>query len=86
LLSLSILNNILIIIFQERLKREYRTANKLRDGRVDEDEEEEEEELTGAGKALKKLVKKTEKNEAYDSDDDDKDPYASVSYSTLLRL
>ncbi|KAF8507609.1 hypothetical protein JB92DRAFT_2959193 [Gautieria morchelliformis] len=62
---------------EERLKREYRTANKLRDGHIDEDEEEEEEELTGAGKALKKLVKKTEKNEAYDSDDDDKDPYIS---------
>ena len=66
-------------LIQERLKREYRTANKLRDGHVDEDEEEEDEELTGAGKALKKLVKKTEKNEAYDSDDDDRDPYASVS-------
>jgi len=43
------------------LEREYRTANKLRDGRVDEDQEEEA--LTGAGKDLKKLVRKMDKNE-----------------------
>ncbi|KAF8592138.1 Rap30/74 interaction domain-containing protein [Ramaria rubella] len=63
---------------EERMKREYRTANKLRDAHIDEDEEEEDIQLTGAGKDLKKIVRKTEKNDGYDdSDDDDKDPFIS---------
>ncbi|KAI0303245.1 hypothetical protein BC826DRAFT_984227 [Russula brevipes] len=62
---------------EERLQREYMTANKQRDGGVDEsDDEEPDPALTGAGKAIKKLMNKHEKNEAYESDDES-NPYAS---------
>ncbi|KAL5487678.1 TFG1 [Sanghuangporus weigelae] len=62
---------------EERLKREYRQANKTREGYIDEDEEEEDaDNLTGTGKDIKKLVRKIEKNAAYESDED-KNPYAS---------
>ena len=65
---------------QERLKREYKSANKQREGYVDEsDDEEEPGKLTGYGKKMKKMILKHEKNDAYDSDDE-KNPYAdSVS-------
>ncbi|KAI0347540.1 Rap30/74 interaction domain-containing protein [Trametopsis cervina] len=63
---------------EERLKREYKNANKTREGYIDESEEEEDmSELTGAGKDMQKLMKKHEKNNAYDDSDDDKNPYAS---------
>ncbi|KAH7929449.1 Rap30/74 interaction domain-containing protein [Leucogyrophana mollusca] len=63
---------------EERLKREYKAANKQREGHVDEsDEEDDESQLTKDGKALKKLVRNLEKNIAYDSDDERKNPYAS---------
>jgi transcription initiation factor TFIIF subunit alpha len=62
---------------QERLKREYKVANKQRDGHVVEsDEEEEQSQLTKDGKAIKKLIRNLEKNTAYDSDEE-KNPYAS---------
>ncbi|KAH8118694.1 hypothetical protein DFH11DRAFT_1503243 [Phellopilus nigrolimitatus] len=62
---------------EERLKREYRNANKTRESYIDESEEEDDiDNLTGAGKDMKKLVRKIEKNAAYDSDED-KNPYAS---------
>ncbi|THG95799.1 hypothetical protein EW026_g5906 [Hermanssonia centrifuga] len=63
---------------EERLKREYKTANKTREGYIDEsDEEEDITQLTGAGKDMRKLMKKLEKNTAYDDSDDEKNPYAS---------
>ncbi|TFK91821.1 hypothetical protein K466DRAFT_582462 [Polyporus arcularius HHB13444] len=64
---------------EERLKKEYRTANKLREGGVDESEEEEDDEakLTGAGKNLQKTLKKLEKGGGYEDSDDEKNPYAS---------
>jgi transcription initiation factor TFIIF subunit alpha len=62
---------------QERLQREYMTANKQRDAGVDEsDDEDQDPTLTGAGKAIKKLMSKHEKNDAYESDDES-NPYAS---------
>ena len=62
---------------QERLQREYMTANKQRDAGVDEsDDEDHDPALTGAGKAIKKLMSKHEKNDAYESDDES-NPYAS---------
>ncbi|KAK7695812.1 hypothetical protein QCA50_000450 [Cerrena zonata] len=65
-------------ILQERIKREYKTANKTREGYIDESEEEEEEpKLSMAGKDMRKLMKKLEKNLAYDESDDDRNPYAS---------
>lgn len=67
---------IFIIGFQERLKREYRNANKTQEGYIDADEEEDEDDLTGAGKAIRKLMRKTDKDGVYDSDDE-RNPYAS---------
>ncbi|KAI0677524.1 hypothetical protein C8Q78DRAFT_1003079 [Trametes maxima] len=63
---------------EERLKKEYKNANKLREGYIDEsDEEEDESQLTGAGKNLQKTLKKLDKDGAYDDSDDEKNPYAS---------
>lgn len=62
---------------EERLKREYKSANKTREGYVDESESEDgESQLTKDGKSLKKLMRKLEKNAAYDSDEE-RNPYAS---------
>ena len=62
---------------QERLQREYMSANKQRDVGIDEsDEEDLDPTLTGAGKAIKKLMNKHEKNGAYESDEES-NPYAS---------
>jgi transcription initiation factor TFIIF subunit alpha len=62
---------------QERLQREYMSANKQRDTGIDEsDEEDLDPALTGAGKLIKKLMSKHEKNEAYESDEES-NPYAS---------
>lgn len=69
------------MILQERLKKEYKTANKVREGYIDESDEEDEDgsQLTGAGKNLQKTLKKLEKGGGYEDDsDDDKDPYASA--------
>lgn len=72
-------------ITQERLKREYKLANKRREGYIDEsDEEEDESQLSKDGKSLKKLMRKLEKNVAYDSDEE-RNPYASsVSRAVLV--
>lgn len=65
-------------MLQERLKREYKAANKTREGYIDESEEEDDgNELSTAGKDMRKLMKKLEKNGAYDESDDEKNPYAS---------
>jgi transcription initiation factor TFIIF subunit alpha len=61
---------------EERLKKEYKSANKQREGYMDESDDEDEEELTKDGKAMKKLIRNLEKNTAYDSDDE-RNPYAS---------
>ncbi|KAM6495882.1 transcription initiation factor [Amanita muscaria] len=62
---------------EERLKREYKTANKHRDaGVVESDEEEEAPTMSKQAKAMQKLIRNREGNEAYDSDEE-KNPYAS---------
>ncbi|KXN86274.1 Transcription initiation factor IIF subunit alpha [Leucoagaricus sp. SymC.cos] len=62
----------------ERLKREYRTANKHREAGVDEDEEEDEKPgMSKQAKAMQKLIRNREGNDAYESDEDNKNPYAS---------
>jgi transcription initiation factor TFIIF subunit alpha len=72
-----ILTVALTFVQQERLKREYKSANKTREGYVDESESEDgETQLTKDGKSLKKLMRKLEKNAAYDSDEE-RNPYAS---------
>jgi transcription initiation factor TFIIF subunit alpha len=64
-------------LVQERIKKEYRKANKTQqDG--DESEDDDLRRLTGAGKAMQKMLKKNDKSGQYDeSDDDEKNPYAS---------
>jgi len=61
---------------EERLKKEYKTANKQRDGHVDESDDEELPGMSKQAKAMQKLIRTREGNEAYDSDDE-KNPYAS---------
>ncbi|KAF9568899.1 hypothetical protein CPC08DRAFT_702015 [Agrocybe pediades] len=62
---------------EERLKKEYRAANKLREDGAVEDEEEEVPGTSKQAKAMQKLIRNREGNDAYDSDDDNKNPYAS---------
>ncbi|TFK75907.1 Rap30/74 interaction domain-containing protein [Pluteus cervinus] len=61
---------------EERLKREYQSANKQRDGHIDESEDEDMPGVTKQEKAMQKLIRKREGNDAYDSDEE-KNPYAS---------
>ncbi|KAF9221969.1 Rap30/74 interaction domain-containing protein [Gyrodon lividus] len=62
---------------EERLKREYKMANKQREGYIDDsDEDEDESQLSKDGKSLKKLMRKLEKNVVYESDEE-RNPYAS---------
>ncbi|KAJ7095386.1 transcription initiation factor [Mycena belliarum] len=61
---------------EERLKKEYKTANKQRDGHIDESDDEELPGMTKQAKAMQKLIRTREGNDAYDSDDE-KNPYAS---------
>ena len=59
------------------MKREYKLANKRREGYIDEsDEDEDESQLSKDGKSLKKLMHKLERNLAYESDEE-RNPYAS---------
>ncbi|ESK96006.1 transcription initiation factor iif subunit alpha [Moniliophthora roreri MCA 2997] len=60
---------------EERLKREYKSANKTREGYIDESDEEEKPNISKSGKAMKKMLKNRE-GEAYDSEEED-NPYAS---------
>jgi len=62
---------------EERLKKEYKSANKQRDTGVDESDEEIETPTTSKqAKAMQKLIRNREDNEAYESDDE-KNPYAT---------
>ena len=65
-----------LILLQERLKREYKTANKTREGYIDESDEEEKPEMSKAERRMQKLIRSREGNDAYESDDE-KNPYAS---------
>lgn len=65
------------------MKREYKLANKRREGYIDEsDEDEDESQLSKDGKSLKKLMHKLERNLAYESDEE-RNPYASSVSSDL---
>ncbi|KAF8621612.1 hypothetical protein AX15_007632 [Amanita polypyramis BW_CC] len=62
---------------EERLKREYKTANKQRDtGVVESDEEEEIPTMSKQAKAMQRLIRNREGNEVYESDEE-KNPYVS---------
>lgn len=58
------------------MKREYKTANKQRDGGVDESDEEELPGMSKQAKAMQKLIRNREGNDAYESDEEE-NPYAS---------
>ena len=78
-LSVNVFTRDTHLVLQERLKKEYKNANKQREGYIDEsDEEDMEDVLTGAGKNIQKTLRKLEKDGGYDDDsDDEKNPYAS---------
>jgi transcription initiation factor TFIIF subunit alpha len=62
---------------QERLKREYKTANKTREGYIDEsDDEDPDPKKSKQEKAMRKLIREKEGNDVYDSDEE-RNPYAS---------
>lgn len=71
---------------QERLKREYKAANKQRDTGVDDSDEKEEPTKSKQAKAMQKMIRNREGNEAYESDEDE-NPYASsVRASRFCKL
>lgn len=61
---------------EERLKREYKTANKQRDTGVDDSDEKEEPTKSKQAKAMQKMIRNREGNEVYESDEEE-NPYAS---------
>ncbi|KAF9485352.1 Rap30/74 interaction domain-containing protein [Pholiota conissans] len=62
---------------EERLKKEYQSANKQREAGVDESEEEDDgQPRNKQAKAMQKLIRDREGNEVYESDEE-KNPYAS---------
>ncbi|KAG8951331.1 hypothetical protein FRC03_012579 [Tulasnella sp. 419] len=66
---------------QERLKREYKAANQLKDSFVDDDEDEEFEDLLNEdGKRMKDVLKKMGNKEYEDESDDEDSDYYSKRY------
>ncbi|KAG5643947.1 hypothetical protein DXG03_009298 [Asterophora parasitica] len=61
---------------EERLKREYKAANKQREAGVDESDDEELPGMTKQAKAMQKLIRNREGNDAYESEEEE-NPYAS---------
>jgi len=61
---------------EERLKREYKAANKQREAGVDESDDEELPGMSKQAKAIQKLIRNREGNDAYESDEEE-NPYAS---------
>ncbi|KAF5387830.1 hypothetical protein D9615_000413 [Tricholomella constricta] len=61
---------------EERLKREYKTANKQREAGVDESDDDELPGMSKQAKAMQKLIRNREGNDAYESDEEE-NPYAS---------
>ncbi|KAF5370108.1 hypothetical protein D9758_001045 [Tetrapyrgos nigripes] len=61
---------------EERLKKEYKNANKTREGYIDESEEEDDKPMSKQERAMQKMLKTREGIDAYESDEDE-NPYAS---------
>ncbi|KAJ3722947.1 hypothetical protein C8R42DRAFT_720109 [Lentinula raphanica] len=62
---------------EERLKKEYKNANKTREGYIDEsDEEEEQPGMSKQAKKMQKMLRTREGNDVYESEEED-NPYAS---------
>lgn len=72
---------------QERLKKEYKQANKTREGYIDESDEEDDDKpkLSSSHKSMQKLIKKLDNQLQGDEDDDDADPYASDNVRHSVR-
>ena len=72
------------------MKKEYKQANKTREGYIDESEEEEDDgtKLSSSHKSMQKLLKKLDSTLQGDDDDDDANPYASGvrDFSPVLYL
>ena len=71
---------------EERIQKEYMTANKHREENVVDDDDEPEQ-GPRVSKSMRKLVGRHEKNDLYGSDDSDENPYASevnISDSTSV--
>lgn len=70
---------------QERLKKEYKSANKTREGYIDDSDEEEKPKMSKEERRMQKLIRNREGGDPDDSDDENKNPYASsVSFCILL--
>ncbi|KAF8914601.1 hypothetical protein CPB85DRAFT_1218805 [Mucidula mucida] len=68
---------------EERLKKEYKAANKTREGYIDDSDDEDTPQVTKEQRRMQKLIRNREGNDAYESDDDDsKNPYASSEESS----
>ncbi|KAJ7591011.1 transcription initiation factor [Mycena floridula] len=61
---------------EERLKKEYKSANKTREAYIDDSDEDDTPGKTKQEKAMQKLIRNREGNDAYDSDEE-KNPYAT---------
>ncbi|KAJ4478082.1 transcription initiation factor [Lentinula aciculospora] len=63
---------------EERLKKEYKNANKTREGYIDEsDEEEEKPGMSKQAKRMQKMLRSREGNDVYESEEEEDNPYAS---------
>lgn len=72
------------VFLQERLKKEYRTANKQGDTGVHvTDDEDESQGINKQAKAMQKLIRNREGNDVYESEED-KNPYASSVSTSFL--
>ncbi|KAK0491031.1 transcription initiation factor [Armillaria novae-zelandiae] len=67
---------------EERLKKEYKSANKTREGYIDDSDEEEKPKLSKEERRMQKLIRNREGGDADDSDDENKNPYASSEESS----
>ncbi|KAK7470644.1 transcription factor IIF subunit tfg1 [Stygiomarasmius scandens] len=62
---------------EERLKKEYKNANKTREGYIDESEDEDDSKpMSKQAKAMQKMLRSREGNDVYESDEEE-NPYAS---------
>ncbi|KAG7449210.1 uncharacterized protein BT62DRAFT_979254 [Guyanagaster necrorhizus] len=66
---------------EERLKKEYKTANKTREGYIDDSDEEEKPKMSKEERRMQKLIRNREGGDA-DESDDEKNPYASSESSS----
>jgi len=63
---------------EERLKKEYKNANKTREGYIDESEDEEDKPgMSKQAKRMQKMLQTREGNNVYDSEEEEENPYAS---------